>query len=31
MEGVDQHVAAQVTGLKDWLDLLRLKAKQYAE
>jgi hypothetical protein len=31
MEGVDQQVAAQVAGLKEWLDLLRVKAKQYAE
>jgi hypothetical protein len=31
LEGVDQQVAAQVPGLKEWLDLLRTKAKQHAE
>jgi aryl carrier-like protein len=31
LEGVDQQVAAQVPGLKEWLDLLRTKAKQYAD
>jgi len=30
LEGVDEHVAAQVAGLKEWLDLLRAQAKQYA-
>jgi TRAP-type C4-dicarboxylate transport system substrate-binding protein len=30
LAGVDEHVAAQVAGLKVWLDLLRAKAKQYA-
>ena len=30
LAGVDEHVAAQVAGLKEWLDLLRAKAKQYA-
>ena len=31
MEGVDEKVAAQVTGLKEWLDLVRAKSKQYAK
>jgi TRAP-type transport system periplasmic protein len=30
MEGVDEKVAAQVPGVKEWLDLLRAKSKQYA-
>jgi TRAP-type C4-dicarboxylate transport system substrate-binding protein len=30
LAGVDEHVATQVTGLKEWLELLRAKAKQYA-
>ncbi len=31
MEGVDEKVAQQVAGLKEWLDLLRAKSKQYAK
>jgi TRAP-type C4-dicarboxylate transport system substrate-binding protein len=31
LAGVDRQVAAQVPGLKEWLDLLRTKAKQHAE
>lgn len=31
MEGVDEKVAQQVAGLKDWLDLLRAKSKQHAK
>ena len=31
LEGVDEQVAAQVAGLKEWLDLLRAQAKQYAQ
>ncbi len=31
MEGVDEKVAQQVPGLKEWLDLLRAKSKQYAK
>ena len=30
MEGVDEKVAAQVAGVKEWLDLLRAKSKQHA-
>ncbi len=30
LTGVDEHVAAQVPGLKEWLEVLRVKAKQYA-
>ena len=30
LAGVDEHVATRVAGLKEWLDLLRAKAKQYA-
>jgi len=30
MQGVDEKVAAQVPGVKEWLDLLRAKSKQYA-
>ena len=30
MEGVDERVAPQVAGLKEWLDLLRAKSKQHA-
>jgi len=29
MEGVDEKVAAQVPGVKEWLDLLRAKSKQH--
>ena len=31
MEGVDEKVAAQVAGVKEWLDLLRAKSRQYAK
>lgn len=31
MEGVDEKVAAQVAGVKEWLDLLRAKSKQHAK
>ncbi len=31
MEGVDEKVAAQVAGLKEWLGLLRAKSKQHAK
>lgn len=30
MQGVDEKVAAQVAGVKEWLDLLRAKSKQHA-
>lgn len=30
MEGVDEKVASQVAGLKEWLDLLRAKSKEHA-
>ena len=30
LAGVDEYVAAQVGGLKEWLDLRRVQAKQYA-
>jgi len=30
MEGVDEKVAQQVAGVKEWLDLLRAKSKQHA-
>ncbi len=30
MQGVDEKVAEQVAGVKEWLDLLRAKARQYA-
>ncbi len=29
LAGVDEHVAAQVAGLKEWLNLPRVQAKQY--
>ncbi len=29
MQGVDEKVAAQVPGVKEWLDLLRAKSKQH--
>jgi len=31
MQGVDEKVAAQVPGVKEWLDLLRAKSKQHAK
>ncbi len=31
MQGVDEKVAAQVAGVKEWLDLLRAKSKQHAK
>jgi C4-dicarboxylate-binding protein DctP len=31
MEGVDEKVAQQVAGLKEWLDLVRAKSKQHAK
>jgi TRAP-type C4-dicarboxylate transport system substrate-binding protein len=31
MEGVDEKVAGQVAGVKEWLDLLRAKSKQHAK
>ncbi len=31
MEGVDEKVAAQVAGVKEWLDLLRAKSKQHTK
>ena len=30
MQGVDEKVAQQVAGVKEWLDLLRAKGRQYA-
>ena len=31
MEGVADKVAAQIPAIKEWVDLLRAKAKQYAK
>ena len=31
LEGVDEQVAAQGAGLKEWLDLSRTKSKQHAK
>ena len=31
MQGVDEKVASQVAGVKEWLDLLRAKSKEHAK